>query len=629
MFTIPLEAGLCLLPGSSRGVTRRLRRAAFRLVRKHPEAAGWIGFLPEIPWEHRRHILDWILAGGWKHPLTEPLTSDLLHAVRELPPANWWKDDLRQFVAAVERGVRSDVLSTWVRLRAAGDVPVSLKECKGPAFRFPMSIPVLWPEEWTWFRKQAMADAWNLCSAAPACRDILLDERLERLTPQVQSWIFTIVAQCKDSHVFQAFLEMSPADQESLSDYGGLDTEIVSRLPANALLRILCLWPRFRAQERAGLLLATELFHAVPGQWAELVLEAPAAAFARIAKVRRNRQLWWESKQEIARFGEAFPDLLRKALLGRPDLLFVLGAHLIAYGRVRLRRLLRQLPAHPLFRPDPAPEALVTLDQLLCAHRELAATIPAFSTWDKHFSGEKVLAATAIRDVARQMLDGLTAIRLRYLIDYIERELALFGDAHAGLFRAGLRRGKQPMLRFLHRFRQGQDTRWEHPANRAWLAKRPAFRLETWREPLRLSLPVPGLGEVTIGVEKDPFEILRLGTYARTCLAAGACSSGNAVAVLLDVNKRVVFARNAAGRFLARQVVAVSDGDLLVCYSVYPHRPEEPLIDLFQLYVEDWAMRLGMRLAHGGDSEEALAVSPLAAPEWYDDGLWERYHKPA
>ena len=39
------------------------------------------------------------------------------------------------------------------------------------------------------------------------------------------------------------------------------------------------------------------------------------------------------------------------------------------------------------------------------------------------------------------------------------------------------------------------------------------------------------LGDVTLEAETDPFELLRLGTYARSCLAPGASNSANAVAV--------------------------------------------------------------------------------------------------
>jgi hypothetical protein len=39
----------------------------------------------------------------------------------------------------------------------------------------------------------------------------------------------------------------------------------------------------------------------------------------------------------------------------------------------------------------------------------------------------------------------------------------------------------------------------------------------------------------------------------------GGDNAHAAVAIMLDVNKHVVFARNVRGRFVARQVVAISD----------------------------------------------------------------------
>jgi len=96
------------------------------------------------------------------------------------------------------------------------------------------------------------------------------------------------------------------------------------------------------------------------------------------------------------------------------------------------------------------------------------------------------------------------------------------------------------------------------------------------------------------------------------------------VAVLLDANKRVLFARDAQGRFLARQVAAVDEEARLVCYDVYPTSRPAPLEDAFAAYVTEWAARMQVTFADTDDN-----VKPLAVDRWYDDGVWERFSKKA
>lgn len=182
------------------------------------------------------------------------------------------------------------------------------------------------------------------------------------------------------------------------------------------------------------------------------------------------------------------------------------------------------------------------------------------------------------------------------------------------------RHPRRPLRRFLHAHSKGADPRPAHPANKSWLAARPDFPLQTWLHPLRITLPIPGIGDVTLEAESNPFELLRLGTYARSCLAPGACNSPNAVAVLLDINKRAIYARHANGRFLARQIVAISDDGHLIPYRVYPENTAPALEDFFQLFVEDWALQMRLPIAGAGHH----TVAALTLPTWYDDGLWAR-----
>lgn len=622
MVSVSLEAANRVVPACSRRAARKLRRATSRLLEKHAAAAAWMTFLEEVEWEDRRHVLGWVLAAKTPPALPAALRAALLVALAEYPACLWLPREFAELAAAVGRGVPLHVVATWSWLRGAGEVWVSLRDCKGPAF--PLKREVFGPliQEWTWRARDLGAAAWRICARTPRLAALLEEPAFVALPEAARAWMTQVCEEHGAGRVdpFAVLAAVRVFDHERIPAW------FVAGLPEAEALALLGRWPKLRAVERVGLDLAIQLVEGMSAACGATVALATDAALARIGKAKRNRQMWWETLSLLQELARVLPAVFREGLINRPDLLFACGERLAAYGCVRSRRLMRSLKSHPLFlTPEPLPtgaDALVALDRVLCAHRRLAAALPAFSTWDRHFAGEKVLRRQSIEEVGAQMLEGLTAMRLRYLMERVDNELTLFGDAHAGLLRAGIRTGRQPLTRFLRAYSQGRDTRLDHAANRQWLAKRPEFPLNAWLRPLRITLPVEGLGDVTLGVEGDPAELLRVGTYTQTCLAPGACNSANAVALLLDVNKRAVFARNSKGRFLARQIVAVGEGGRLVCHAVYPERSSKALEDFFQLYVEDWAMQMRMSIATSSDDE---TVAPLTVTRWYDDGLWERY----
>ena len=87
-------------------------------------------------------------------------------------------------------------------------------------------------------------------------------------------------------------------------------------------------------------------------------------------------------------------------------------------------------------------------------------------------------------------------------------------------------------------------------------------------------------GEITLAVDAIPSRSSSR-DVRRDVSRLGGDNAHAAVAIMLDVNKHVVFARNVRGRFVARQVVAISDDGKLVCYGVYGNRN---LDDVFERY---------------------------------------------
>jgi hypothetical protein len=200
-------------------------------------------------------------------------------------------------------------------------------------------------------------------------------------------------------------------------------------------------------------------------------------------------------------------------------------------------------------------------------------------------------------------------------------------DPHSVRFLAALgKSNRRSLKRFLRAIRSGQeDYREAHPANRGWLEKHHRLNLGEWIAGGTIDRPVelPGFEGAFVRLEDDPQEVLKMGTYTDTCLAIGGCNQHAAVANTLDVNKRVAFLRDREGRPLARQLLAISEEETLVPFSVYriDSGIESELIErVFRDFDLDLAERLGIPRWQSGAE---YRIPGLVAKEWYDDRAWQ------
>jgi hypothetical protein len=158
-----------------------------------------------------------------------------------------------------------------------------------------------------------------------------------------------------------------------------------------------------------------------------------------------------------------------------------------------------------------------------------------------------------------------------------------------------------------------------HPANRRWAQLQRADLLQRWNEGMTIETQTAGHGPITLGPERDPQEVLRMGTMAGSCLSLGSWNSYSTVACALDANKCVVYARRVSdGKAIARQLLAISDAGKLLCFSPYPTDLSAEIRELLWVYDTVLSRYLQLPLHRAGEYE----VSPLVAPQWYDDGLW-------
>lgn len=152
------------------------------------------------------------------------------------------------------------------------------------------------------------------------------------------------------------------------------------------------------------------------------------------------------------------------------------------------------------------------------------------------------------------------------------------------------------------------DVRAELAGNKTFLAdlQRQDICAENWQAPFEMTFASDLFdgGHVRIYAESDPLEILPMGTRFDTCLSVFGPYFGDVVATAVDFNKKVLYAKDGAGRIVARKVIAVSRDFKLLGFPVYSfERPEKyaRLTDLFIEYGEVYAGFTKLELAQDGE----------------------------
>ncbi len=154
--------------------------------------------------------------------------------------------------------------------------------------------------------------------------------------------------------------------------------------------------------------------------------------------------------------------------------------------------------------------------------------------------------------------------------------------------------------------------------NQLWLTRAGArIRPGAWLAPRRQVLELEGQRHV-LSLEDDPLEVLRMGMPFDTCLALDdGFNADSTVINAVDINKRVLYLRDARGSVVARKLIAISSDFTLIGYYLYSARGHEDrpvvvaaVLALCQALADD----CGLTLAARGVPE---TIHPGF---WYDDG---------
>jgi hypothetical protein len=124
---------------------------------------------------------------------------------------------------------------------------------------------------------------------------------------------------------------------------------------------------------------------------------------------------------------------------------------------------------------------------------------------------------------------------------------------------------------------------------------------------------VDGLA-LRLNLEADPLEIMRMGEPFQTCLAPGAFNFFSTIANAADINKRVLYARDAKGVIRARCLLALADTGHIITFHVYAHAHQKEIAAAVKAYVLELAGAMNTSLVARG------VISRPISPDWYDDG---------
>jgi hypothetical protein len=150
-------------------------------------------------------------------------------------------------------------------------------------------------------------------------------------------------------------------------------------------------------------------------------------------------------------------------------------------------------------------------------------------------------------------------------------------------------------------------------------ARHPKLDRALWLRGIETRGEVGGGVEVRVAIDTDPLEALKLGTYVGSCLGRGGNLEYSAAAVVLDVNKQVVYCRDKRGSVVGRQLVCVCESEELVCFGVYGSAKAEVIQPLFREFDQAFASQLGVPLFRGSEGYE---IASILSHEWWDDSAW-------
>jgi hypothetical protein len=119
------------------------------------------------------------------------------------------------------------------------------------------------------------------------------------------------------------------------------------------------------------------------------------------------------------------------------------------------------------------------------------------------------------------------------------------------------------------------NVHWDlenEPFNRRFLDRLAArgIQIEPWLSLRACQVTIEGqTSPWTLSFESDEVETLLMGYYFGTCLSPDDCNFFSAVVNAIDINKRVLYARDATGKVMGRALFAIGDAGTVLVFVMW------------------------------------------------------------
>ncbi len=123
---------------------------------------------------------------------------------------------------------------------------------------------------------------------------------------------------------------------------------------------------------------------------------------------------------------------------------------------------------------------------------------------------------------------------------------------------------------------------------------------------------------IIISPEFDTLEVLQMGNYVQgSCLALDGVNYGSTIVNAVEVNKRILWAKDGSGKIIGRVLIAVDSSKRIVYFPIY-YATNMKLDRFFEAYVKELAKRCGFGINGNADKVKHLLVG-----DWYTDDVVE------
>ncbi len=369
-----------------------------------------------------------------------------------------------------------------------------------------------------------------------------------------------------------------------------------------------------------------------PEHW-NTIAESPDTSYKKLdsATVRKNEGLLISNS--LYSLCKDIPELAAAGFAQFPGQLVNAAKTLGVLNEPTRNRVIQNFRNHPVWPLDTGntpPEGLL---ELVEKHIRPGMSNPISRRLREHLQGSRTLNHEQVSRDTKNLHQNWTGFQLDVLnqmaLDQMSQgmpNIDLTGKVkHAILIQQVSEENRRSLRRILKEYLGGhEDCIDNHPQNLQWLKNHNNLNLEAWHNGITLQEEVPGKGTLKLELEKDPLEVLRLGTYLGTCLGIGGSCSYSCASIALDVNKQVIYARNSTRNVVARQIIAISEDNRLVCFSVYPENASPEVKKLFKEYDQRFAEALGVNvfLSTGNENEKSYEITSLISQGFWDDNHW-------